>query len=221
MRARDEWRKVIMTQVGPAAVKPKKGKDQSVGRGRPLNRSSGSAMKHSGSDKPTSARRRDGSHSRTDSKESQHAKDACIEEDSESGEFDDDPAVDPDELVFVDATAPRSSLKFDKEIGKLPPGSALLVRHLMPSGKVDVDAFYYLDARVAQKDGLLCECTFLGASGQAHSDLQNIRRGSGRLLHLCMTASGCPSLWNRSAVIHAMVWRRLRADEFDSVPWTP
>ena len=163
-----------------AAVGKVSGKDRagSGGRRRQTSGSLGTPMKKTNDSGKSKSSARGGSRGRKESLSSsrnqEEANQTVQEEDSEAEDFEQDPVVEPDQLLFVDASLPRPSLKFDKAISNLPPGSALLVRHLLPSGKVDVDAFYYLDSRIAQKDGLLCSCTFLGASGKAHSDLQNI-----------------------------------------------
>ena len=88
-----------------------------------------------------------------------------------------DAEVAPKDGRFLDITSFNTGLPFDATAAKILPTSALVVRHLLNSGSKDVDALYYVHDRRFQEDGVLCECTFVVASGKAHSDFQNIRKG--------------------------------------------
>ena len=124
----------------------------------------------------------------------------------------------PKDGRFLDVTAYKTGLPFDATAAKILPGSALVVRHLLMTGAKDVDALYYVHDCRHQVDGVLCECTFVGASGKAHSDFQNIRKGTDHVLHLCSSTNGCPSLRNRSSVVHALVWKPLAFSKLTD-PW--
>ena len=129
-----------------------------------------------------------------------------------------DAEVAPKDGRFLDITSFKTGLPFDATAAKILPGSALVVRHLLNSGSKDVDALYYVHDRRFQEDGVLCECTFVGASGKAHSDFQNIRKGTDHVLHLCSSTNGCPSLRNRSSIVHALVWKPLAFSKLTD-PW--
>ena len=117
-----------------------------------------------------------------------------------------------------DADAGSFAFWWRATTAKIWPGSALIVRHLLNSGSKDVDALYYVHDRRFQEDGVLCECTFVGASGKAHSDFQNIKKGTDHVLHLCSSTNGCPSLRNRSSIVHALVWKPLAFSKLID-PW--
>ena len=129
-----------------------------------------------------------------------------------------DSEVAPKDGRFLDITSFKTGLPFDATAAKILPGSALVVRHLLNSGSKDVDALYYVHDRKFQEDGVLCECTFVGASGKAHSDFQNIKKGTDHILHLCSSTNGCPSLRKRSSIVHALVWKPLAFSKLTD-PW--
>ena len=58
----------------------------------------------------------------------------------------------------------------------------------------------------------------MGASGKAHSDFQNIKKGTDHVLHLCSSTNGCLSLRNRSSIVHAFVWKPLAFSKLTD-PW--
>ena len=82
--------------------------------------------------------------------------------------------------------------------------TALHVVHYQRDGSLDVEAIYFVHATKVQEEGFLVEASFLGASGKAHADLQNVMQGSDHLLHLCGSSGGCRSLWPRKGITHVM-----------------
>ena len=119
---------------------------------------------------------------------------------------------------FCNVTSYQAPLPFDATAAKILPGLARVVRHLLNTGSNEVEALYYVQDRLDQADGLLCECTIEGVSGKAHSHFLSILNGSDHVLYLFSSTDGCLSLWNRPSVLHVLVWKPLVLSELTD-PW--
>jgi hypothetical protein len=144
------------------------------------------------------------------------------EDDEDEDDFTPDRTVDPgpppksSKPLFFDALARGAAKHYSRMSSKVQPGTALHSIHYQRDGSVDVECLYYVHATKVQEEGLLVEATFLGPSGKAHSDLQNIRQGSDHLLHLCSSGGGCRSLRSRKGVIHVLQWASINRAEMSS-----
>ena len=122
------------------------------------------------------------------------------EGDEDDDDFTPDHVVEPEppvkttKLRFFDALARGASKHFTNMSAKLVAGLGLQVVHFLQDGTTDVEALYYVHDAKEQEDGLLVEASFIGASGKAHADYQDIRRGSNHIIHLCNSGGGCRSL---------------------------
>ena len=139
---------------------------------------------------------------------SDHDDDYAEEGDEAEDDFVNDGVVDPSSgsLPFYDALARGAGKAFPRMLAKLKPGKALQAVHYLDNGAKDVEAVYFIHDVLPDPDGALVTASFLGASGKAHADLQNVQEGSDHMLHLCRTTNGCRSQALRTGVQHVLEW---------------
>ena len=154
---------------------------------------------------------------------SDHASGYAEEDDEAEDDFVNDRVVDPTpgDLPYYDAIARGSGKAFPRMLAKLKPGKALQAIHYLDNGALDVEALYFIHDVLPDPDGALVNASFLGASGKAHSDLQNVRDGSDHMLHLCRTTNGCRSQAHRTGVQHVLEWAPANKGQLTSSWITP
>ena len=152
-----------------------------------------------------------------------HSLDYAEEDDEAEDDFEPDRVVNPTSggLPYYDALARGAGKVFPRMLAKLKPGKALLTVHYQENGARDVDALYFIHDVRPDPDGALISPSFLGASGKAHADLQNVQEGSDHMLHLCRTTNGCRSQALRTGVQHVLEWAPSNKGQLTSSWITP
>ena len=145
------------------------------------------------------------------------------EEDEADDDFENDRVVDPvrGSLAYYDAIARGAGKAFPGMLAKLKPGKALQAVHYLPDGSPGVEALYFVHDVEPDPDGALVNASFIGASGKAHSDLQNVKDSSDHMLHLCRSTNGCRSSARRTGVQHVLEWAPVNIGQLTSDWITP
>ena len=145
------------------------------------------------------------------------------EDDEADDDFENDRVVDPapGSLSYYDALARGAGKAFPGMLAKLKPGKALQAIHFLENGLPDVEALYFVHEVLPDPDGALVNASFIGASGKAHSDIQNVQDGSDHMLHLCRNTNGCRSHAMRTGVQHVLEWAPANKGQLTSSWITP